>query len=216
MKKQLIRAALVCAMTFVSGTSAQAQNYGILGKIAEDVAAAKQKTSGTSLLGSLGSVLKNKLIPTNSQIEGTWQYESPAIVFTSENALTNLGGSTVSKQLETKMQSHLTKYGIKKGGMTMTFNSDKTFSVTYKNRTHKGTYTIADKKVQMTFTGMQKPCKMTPQLEDGTLVIAADATKIKDFFQGIGAGATATSLTAITSILKKFNSMQIGMRLTKK
>lgn len=204
-------------MAFVCGQAAQAQDYNALGKkIAEGVAAAKKQASNSSLLSNLGSVIKSKLVPTNAQIEGTWQYDSPAIVFTSESALTNLGGSAASKQLEAKMQAHLAKYGIKKGGMTMTFNKDKTFSVTYKKRTYKGTYTIADKKVQLTFAGQKQPCKMTPQLENGTLVIAADATKIKDFFQGIGAGSTASSLTAVTSILKKFNTMQIGMRLTKK
>lgn len=219
MKRNAFRTALAAVVMLAATAGAAAQTttktQGVLGRLGQALTNASQQKGAGSLLSSVGSVISSKLVPTDKQIVGTWVYDSPAIAFTSSNALTQLGGTAASKQIETKLQEHLTKYGIKKGQMSMTFNTDKTFSVTYKKKTYKGTYAIKDKAVQLTFNGRQQPCKMTPQLEDGTLVIAADATKLKTFLQGINVPGTG-ALSVATSLLKKFNTMQIGMRLIKK
>lgn len=170
--------------------------------------------------GNVGQTLMNllsgALIPTEMQIVGTWAYQSPAVVFTSQNALASLGGNVVSSGIENKMQTYLAKYGITSGSTTITFNQDKTFVINTKNRNITGTYSIVNKAVQMTFTGRTQPCRMTPQLDNGTLVIVADATKIKDFLQGIGSDNGSQELGMLTNIMQQFNGMQLGIRMQKR
>ncbi|MGM9714423.1 MAG: lipocalin-like domain-containing protein [Prevotella sp.] len=163
----------------------------------------------------LSGLVSSKLVPSKTQIVGTWVYERPAIVFTSEDALTSLGGTAATSALEKKFQSTLDKYGISKGNMAITFNKDNTFKVTYKKRTSTGKYTVSNNVVSMTFEGQASPCKMTPQLNNGTLIIATDATKMKNFLQGLGTSSSA-DIATITSLLKKFNGMKLGVRLNKK
>lgn len=163
----------------------------------------------------LSGLINSKLVPSATQIIGTWVYERPAIVFTSENALTTIGGTAVSSAVEKKLQNTLSKNGITKGNMSITFNKDNTFSVRYKNRTSGGKFSISNDIVTMTFNGQTAPCKMTPQLNNGTLVIATDATKIKNFLQGLGA-SSSSDISTITSMLKNFNGMRLGVRLNKK
>lgn len=170
------------------------------------------KNSASSWLSGL---INSKLVPSATQIIGTWVYERPAIVFTSENALTTVGGTAASSAVEKKLQNTLSKHGISKGNMSITFNKNNTFSVKYKNRTSGGKYSISNDVVTMTFNGQSAPCKMTPQLNNGTLVIATDATKIKNFLQGLGA-SSSSDISTITSMLKKFNGMRLGVRLNKK
>ena len=199
MKRNIIRIALMAIMVMGFSTSADAQLSNLLKSAAK----------------SVGSVITSKLVPTSQQIVGTWTYQSPAVLFDTDNALTNLGGATVSTTIENKLQTQLAKYGIKSGQMTITFNSDKTFSVNYKSKKITGTYTITDSKVQLTFNGKKNPCSVTPQLNNGSLVIVANATKIKDFLQGIGAASSSTELNSISTLLKQCKGMQIGMRLKK-
>ncbi|MDY3673317.1 MAG: DUF4923 family protein [Prevotella sp.] len=92
----------------------------------------------------LSGLINSKLVPSATQIIGTWVYERPAIVFTSENALTTIGGTAVSSAVEKKLQNTLSKNGITKGNMSITFNKDNTFSVRYKNRTSGGKFGSTD------------------------------------------------------------------------
>lgn len=178
-----------------------------------------------SLLGALtssgamqqiGGLISNALVPTEQQIIGTWVYQSPAIVFNSENALASIGGNLASSTVESKLQSYLNKYGIKAGNTTLQFNSDKTFAFTISGKQIGGTYAIVNNKIQLTFTGMAQASGLTPQLDNGSLIIAGDATKIKNFLQGLAASANRTELNTISSLMGQFNGMQMGIRLQKK
>lgn len=170
------------------------------------------KNSASSWLSGL---ISSKLVPSATQIIGTWVYERPAIVFTSENALMTIGGTAASSAIEKKMQATLSKQGISEGNMSVIFNKDYTFLVKYKNHTTGGKFTISKDVVTMTFNGQTEPCKVTPQLNNGTLVIATDATKIKNFLQGLGT-SSSSDIATITSMLKNFNGMRLGVRLNKK
>lgn len=177
--------------------AAQASNVGALGQV---------------LLG----ILSSKLIPTESQILGTWVYQSPAVIFTSENALSKLGGTVASSGIEKKMQTYLNNYGITSGNTSITFNKDKTFVANVRGKNISGKYTISGQTVQMTFDGQSAASKLTPQLDNGSLVIAGDATKIMTFMQGLGANSNNAQVSSITTLMKQFNGMQLGIRLQKK
>lgn len=212
MKKIFTKAVLLMALA-CSANTAHAQLSNILSDVASKVQSSSNGSN--SVLSSLGNIITSKLIPTSSQIVGTWAYQEPAVMFTSSNALKSATSSIVSKQIEKKLQTYLNKAGIKKGNMSITFESDKTFYVSKSGKkVATGTYTMSNNEVTLTFKGRKNPCKMTPQLDNGTLVVVTDLTKLKTFLEGIG--SNVSQLSTLTSLMKSMDGMKVGIRLAKK
>ena len=200
---------IACVM--LSAGAANAQLGDILGKVSS---AASSATSGNSTLNTLTNIISSKLVPTSQQILGTWTYQEPAVMFTSDNALKSAASSVATKSIETKLQSYLNKVGITKGNLSITFKEDKTFIVNKKGKVIKtGTYAINDSEITLTFKGRKTPSKVTPQLDNGTLVIVMDATKLKTFMQNIG--SNVSQLSTIVSLMKSMDGMKLGIRLSK-
>lgn len=194
-------------------------NYGIANAQLNDILnkATKQATQavkGNSTAESLVGVISSKLIPNSQQIVGTWVYQEPAIMLTSSNSLKQYASSVATKSLEQKMQSYLTKVGFTKGKSSITFNADKTFAIKYGTKAvKKGTYTLNNNEVVLTFTGKKTPSKLTPQLDNGSLIVVTDATKFKTFMENLG--AQVSQLSTVSSALKQMDGMKIGVRGTK-
>ncbi len=213
MRKIFTNALLAIAMAFTAQT-ASAQWQDLIGKVANTL---QQKTtnSDNSVLSGIGSVITSKLIPNSMQIVGTWTYKGPAVMFTSDNALKSTASSVASKQIESKLQGYLNKVGMAPGKMTITFEKDSTFYVTRnEKKITTGTYHLSGNDVQLTFKNKKTPCKVTPQLDNGTLVVVMDATKLKTFFEGIG--SKIPQLGTVTSLMKGMDGMLVGIRMTKK
>lgn len=210
MKK--IFAIIACAMLSVNVANAQLSD--ILGKAASAAQSAAGK-SGNGTLSSITNVITSKLVPTSSQIVGTWKYQKPAVMFTSESAVKNATASLASSTIENKLQTnYLSKIGVIKNNMSVTFKADKTFTMERAGKTvASGTYAITGNDVSLTFKNKKQPCKLTPQLDNGTLVLVADATKLKTFLEN--AGAKVQSLSTITAITKSMTGMKIGIRMAK-
>lgn len=190
---------------------ANAQLNNIINKA---TSAATSAVKGNSTMESLVGVISSKLIPNSQQIVGTWVYQEPAIMFTSSNSLKQYASSAVTKSIEQKMQSYLAKVGFTKGKSSITFNADKSFVVKYGTKSvKKGTYTLNNNEVVLTFTGKKTPSKVIPQLDNGSLIIVMDATKFKTFMENIG--AQVSQLSTVTSALKQMDGMKIGIRCTK-
>ncbi len=135
-------------------------------------------------------------------------------MFTSDNALKSAASSAVTSSIEKKLQSYLTKAGITEGNMSITFNEDKSFTVERSDKqVASGTYTIDDDEVSLTFKGRSSASKFTPQLDNGTLVLVADATQIKTLFENLG--SNISQLSTLTSLTKSMDGMKIGIRLSK-
>ena len=190
---------------------AQAQLSGLLDKAKSAVSNAGK---GNSALSSAIATISSKLVPNEKQIVGTWVYQEPAIMLTSNSSLKEYASSVATKSLEQKLQSYLSKIGLKKGNSSITFSEDKNFSVKYGSKAlKKGTYTLNNQEVILTFAGKTKPCKVTPQLDNGSLVIVMDATKFKEFMQNIS--AQVQQLSPVVAAMKQMDGMKIGVRLTK-
>ena len=58
-----------------------------------------------------------------------------------------------SNKVENKIQEYLTKYGIKPGALTLTFNEDGTFVETLNGKSNKGKWSVKDSKLLLTVTG---------------------------------------------------------------
>ena len=209
MKRNFIKLALICLTTF-STQSAGAQTD--LGNILNNVLGGNNSTS--DVVSGLTSIFSSSKQATEKTIIGTWVYEEPAIVLQSDNVLTSAAAKLAAKKAETKLQEQLNKIGIKKGALTLTFNSDGTFSETFGSKSVSGTWSIKNSKLIMKHT--VRTTTLTTQVSGKELMFVTDASKLLKLFQTLGSNSANSSISTVTSLMKKVKGMQCGITLVKK
>lgn len=210
----MMSGAMALAMLMGAGNVNAQSNLGnILSNVLGSSASSGSTTS--SILNGLTTIFNKNNVATKDKIVGTWTYVEPAIVFSSDNVLSNLGGKAASATMEKKLQEKLDKYGFKKGTVTMTFDSNGNFTQKFKNKTLKGTYTIKDKNVQLKYAGNYKQIIGTTQIVDNSLLIVMDASKLLNYVQVLGKVSGNSTLKTATSLLGKMKGMECGLRLQK-
>lgn len=134
------------------------------------------------------------------------------MVFTSENALSSIGGKMAAQAIEKQLQSKLEKYGIKKGVMKMTFDKDGNFTQTLAGKTLSGTYTIKNKQVVLSYGGTVKQIVGTTQVDGNDLLIVMDASKLLQYAKLLGTVSGSSTLQAASSLLNSVNGMKVGLK----
>lgn len=209
MKTNILKMAVICLMAlFTQGATAQTDLGSILGNVLGS------GNTGSDLVSGLTSIFSSKKQATTSNLVGTWVYEEPAIVLSSSNVLTNAAAKVAANTAEKKLQAQLEKVGIKKGALTMTFNSDGTFSETFGNKTYTGKWTISDSKLVLTHT--LRSITLTTQVDGNNLMFVTDASKLLTLMKTLGASSSSSTLSTVTSLMKKVNGMKCGITLVKK
>lgn len=205
----------VMAVMLMCGINANAQlDLGnILGSVVSGSSSSSSSTS--DLISNLTSVFSSKKQASTKNLVGTWQYSEPAIVFTSDNILAKTASKVAANKIESKLQTTLNKYGIKKGSMSITFNEDGTFTETLAGKTMSGKWSISNKKLALTYGGV-KTVNITTQLDGSNLQIVTDASKLLSLTKSLGAKSTNSTISTVTSLMKNVNGMQAGITLVKK
>ena len=209
MKKRIFRIAVMAMMLTVSTTaSAQFDLGGILGSVLNG------STSTDDIVEGLTGIFNADKQATANKIVGTWSYSEPAIVFTSDNLLAKAASKIASNKVESKIQDYLTKYGLKPGALTITFNEDGTFVETLNNKSTKGKWSVQDSKLLLTVTGI-KQVAITTQIDGKNMQFVTDATKLLNLFKTMGAKSTNSNIKTVTSLMKNVKGMQAGVTLRK-
>ncbi len=201
-----MKAVMMMVMLMV-GVSVQAQDIS-------DVLNSVLGGSGDDAVSNLTSIFSSKKQATKENVIGTWSYTEPAIVFTSDNILAKAGSKIAANKLEKKIQEYLTRYGIKPGAFTMTFNEDGTFTETLNGKTVKGKWTVKDSKLMLTAAGV-KSLAVTTQVSGKEMMFVTDATKLLNLFKTFGAKSSSSQIRTITSLMKSINGMQTGVTMRK-
>ena len=210
MKKNIIKSAAMALMLMI-GASANAQID--LGNILGGLSGNSGSTTGNVISG-LTSIFSSNKQATANNIVGTWAYDSPAIVFESDDLLSKAGAAIAANKIETKLQTTLSKYGITKDKFKITFKNDGTFTETIKGKTYSGKWTVKDSKLQLTYA--RKTMEITTQKEGNKLMFVTDATKLLNLVQSLGAKtATNSSLSTISALAKNIKGMKVGLTLVK-
>lgn len=210
MKKTLFRSIALVAM-MLCGMNANAQF-----DLSSLAGAVSGNNSGQGLITSLTSIFSGEKQASASNIEGTWTYSEPAILFDSDNYLTKAGGKVAAQKLETKIQAALNRYGVTKGAVKFVFNADGTFVETIKTKTIKGKWSVEDNILKLTFgTIKPKTVNITTQLEGKQMMMVTDATKLLTLVQGMTNSSNSTNLKAISALLQNVKGMKVGITLTK-
>ena len=179
-----------------------------------DVLNAIGSQQGSNVAQGLTSVFSSSKQATAEKIVGTWNYTEPAIVFTSDNILAKAASKIAANKVEGKLQEQLSKYGIKPGSFTMTFNEDGTFTETLKGKTTKGRWEVKDSKLILSVVGVTA-ISITTQIDGKDLQFVTDATKLLNLFKTIGAKSSNSSIKTVASLMKSVNGMQAGITMRK-
>lgn len=222
MKKLLIKGVLLGTLLVTCGQADAQSGFGDLlknvmsgtkGKTTETTGSTTSGTGG--LLSSLTSIFSNKLVATKDKIIGTWVYEEPAVVMSSENTLKNLGGKLASSTIESKLKEKMEAYGLKKGCITMTFDKSGNFTQTFNGKTLKGTYTVEDKDIKLKYAGKVSQIVGTTQLDGDNLLIVMDASKLLTYVNVLGSYAQSTTMKTATSLIGSMDGLECGLKLVK-
>ena len=208
MKTSILRCALICLIA-ISTQNAKAQSD--LGSILNNVLGSST-TNG--VISGLTSIFSSDKQATKNNLVGTWVYEEPAIVLTSDNVLTNAAAKVAANTAEKKLQEQMDKVGIKKGTLSMTFKSDGTFTETFGKKTYSGKWAVENQKLKLTHT--VRTITLTTQVDGNNLMFVTDASKMLSLMQTLGSKSTNSTVSTVTSLMKKVKGMQCGITLVKK
>lgn len=175
------------------------------------------KDIGSVITGVVNAVTNQK--PGIKDLEGTWKYSSPAVVFQSDNLLKKAGGAAASKTLEDKLAGIYSKSGIT--GMTITFNSDSTFVMNVKKVKAQGNITIGDDgNYVFHFKAMGKVNigKMTAYVaKSGTneVSLTFDASKLMTIVEKVAAVSNISTLKTASKLLESYDGATMGFKIKK-
>ena len=167
------------------------------------------------LLSGITSIFSDKKVATIDDLVGEWTYTEPAVVFMSENLLKKAGGKLASSAIEKTIETQLSKVGITKGAMKMTFTRNGRFTQTIGGRRLRGTFTIKGKEVVLKYAGEIKQLVGTTQVDGNDLLIVMDASKMLTYLKVIGSISGNASLKTATSLLGSMDGMLCGLRLNR-
>ena len=209
MKKNIFKIAVIAIMLICGSTGASAQFN--LGKILGGITG----SSNTSdLMSGLTSIFSSDKQATADNIVGTWAYDSPAIVFESEDFLSKAGAALAAQKLESSLQKTMEKYGITKDKFSITFKEDGTFTEIIRGNSFSGKWSVSDNKLKLTY--QLKTMEITTQKEGNQLMFVTDASKLLSLMQTLGSKSTNSTVSTVTSLMKKVKGMQCGITLVKK
>ncbi|MCF0205253.1 MAG: DUF4923 family protein [Muribaculaceae bacterium] len=187
------------------GTSSSTQSSSGLGNVLGSLGG----------LSGIGDILSSVLGANSTDIVGTWTYDGPAVMFESQNVLTQIGGQVAANTISNKLDGYLQKVGITKGAMTMTFDRNGNFVQTLGSRSQGGTYVVNNGNVELTYKSGTKQFVGTTQLSGNNLVVVMDATKLLNFAKNIAQSSGNSTLNSISSIASGVTGMEVGFKFVK-
>lgn len=193
-----------------------------LGSAASQATTAATQATGSEALGGILGGLLGDLLNTVSPVSlpGTWKYYSVATAISSENTLVSLASSAYKNKLEAKLNSYLSKIGIKQGSAVFTFTEAGEFSITSGSRTiATGTYTVdKNNNIVMKFGKLYNYLTMegTVAVTPGGCQILCNADKFLEFIKrAITVAGKFVDTSTVASLLADANGLQLGFKLTK-
>ena len=207
------------------------------GKVTEKVA--ESGKSGGVVSNILGSIIGNSIPFSKSLIEGTWDYDGFACVLESESALSNIGGTVVTSQIEDKLDGYLSKVGISKGSCKLTFFPNDSCCFSVNERELSGTYKLNAEEKIIDFSFLRGKLEMKSYLSYNvsSIDVVFDADKLLELIKNVTSAVsdktasintllsssssssklntTGAALDAVSAVLSAYEGMMLGMTLTK-
>lgn len=181
------------------------------------------QVSAINPLDALSGIVSNLTSSSNFQISdivGTWEYQSPAVSFKSDNALNKIGGVAASTALEDKLVQYYNTAGL--NTLVLTVNEDETFSMKVKAITLSGTITKDDDGGNLTFhfsafgkVNIGSVSAMAEKSALNTLTITFDASRVISIIEKVAAITKNSTIQTLSSLLGSYDGLYAGARMKK-
>ena len=193
---------LVLALLLSVAGPAVAQNWAdLLKKIVTDVA--DQATDGQL---------------TRYAIVGTWCYTAPGAKLEGEDTLSDLSGAALESTLTEKLEKIYLLAGIEPGACSFVFDKEETFTATFGSQTLGGTYEFDATTHGITLHFAKGKFDLGTvaghaYLSGNELQLIFPVTKLVDMITALG--SKIQSLSALSSLLEKYENVYIGFQFAK-
>ena len=171
------------------------------------------------ILNKVANVVTGGSVVKEADLVGTWTYDGPAVEFTSDNLLSNIGGTVASTKIEEQLGAYMAQVGITADHFTLTLNEDKSFKASLSDgKNASGTYTLSeDGKLVMNLPALGAHVNAAANMTGDKLVLLLDADKLLSLITTVSnyAGSTNSTIGAVGSLLENYSGMKAGMKFTR-
>ena len=181
---------------------------------------AAKATSPLDMLGNIFNTVTSTDKFEVSSLAGTWTYQSPAVTFKSDNALSTAGGVAASATIESKLSPYYKRLGL--NTMQFIFDSEGNFTLTVKKVTLKGTVTKNGDDGSLTFnfqsthaTNLGHVSAKASKSATGVLTLTFDASRVISIVKGVASFTKNSSLQTISTLLDSYNGIYAGAKFKK-
>ena len=176
-----------------------------------------QPTNSTSnVLGSvLGAVLSNVLFGGQSGILGSWFYNAPSVVFTTQNTLTNAGGNATVANMNSSLASDYNAIGINRSNTSFSFINGNTFTAKVNGIPFNGTYVYNPQNGEIKLKTSTETLKGNVMRTQNGMGLMFDANQMVNLLQKEGHVSNPEAVQAVSNLAKSANGARVGFELTK-
>ena len=172
--------------------------------------------SSTDVLGSvLGAVLSNVLFGGQSGILGSWNYTAPTTAFTTQQALTNAGGTAAVTNINTSLANSFNSIGINSNNTSFTFLDGNKFSAKVNGIPFSGTYSYNSQNGEIALKTSTETIKGNVIKTQKGMGLMFDATQMVNLLQKEGKVSNTAAVQAVSKLAKSANGARVGFELTK-
>ena len=176
-------------------------------------------SSGDVLSTVLGSVLSNVLfggsIFDQSGILGSWNYNAPGTVFTTEQTLTRAGGNATVANMNSSLASNYNSIGINRSNTSFTFLDGNKFSAKVNGIPFSGTYVYNQQNGEIALKTATETLKGNVTRTQTGMGLFFDANQMANLLQKEGKVSNTTAVQAVSKLAKSADGARVGFELTK-
>lgn len=203
-------------------TALPAMASGDLKDLLNSVTSGKSSSDNNSNpLGSLGSVISNLTASSSfelADLQGTWDYQSPAVTFQSDNVIQKAGGAAAASTIEGKMAPYYEKAGIT--SLQLIVDAENNFTMKLKRGSLKGTVSKDEQgNLEFNFSAFGKiklgKVSAFATKSGNTLNLTFDVSKLISIVKSVSSVSGISSLNTISSLLSSYDGIYAGFKLNR-
>ena len=170
---------------------------------------------GNVLGAVLGQVLLGGMTYDQSGLLGSWNYNAPSAAFTTQQALTNAGGSATIANMSSSLASNYNNIGINRNNTSFSFLDGNKFSAKVNGIPFSGTYTYNAQNGEIALKTATETIKGNVTKTEKGMGLMFDSTQMTRLLQKEEKVSNAAAVQAVGKLAKSANGARVGFELTK-
>jgi hypothetical protein len=170
--------------------------------------------SGGTLANAFTSVIGMDKV-TQKGLVGSWHYNGPGCVFTSENLLAKAGGEVAATKIEQELAPYFEKTGLTADNTVVTFNEDGKFNASIAGKSFSGTWTLDESTAKVTMKGLLLTINCYAKREYGGISLTFESKKLLNALQVVAAMSGNDTVQKIGELSKKYDGIRLGFDMKK-